>query len=81
VSAKSATAVPSRRGTTRYSNGSTPSPARVSTSPSTRMVASSAAMAEPLRAMTMVAAATGPSSRTTTTTSTDPRTPPPAAEV
>ena len=59
-------ATPSTRGTTRYTNGSMPMASNARTSPCTFMLASSVAIAVPLRAMTTKLVNSGPSSRSTT---------------
>src|SRR2546422_3370045 len=62
------TSEPKKRGRTRYWRGSIPIASRARTSPRTRLVASSAAMAVPERPATVRAVMSGPSSRTIATT-------------
>src|SRR5438128_2102076 len=67
-STKTLTSDPKKRGSTRYWRGSIPIASRARTSPRTRLVASSAAMAVPERPATVRAVISGPSSRTIATT-------------
>src|SRR3989442_327913 len=62
------TSEPKKRGRTRYWRGSIPIASRARTSPRTRLVASSAAIAVPERPATVRAVMSGPSSRTIATT-------------
>ncbi len=62
------TSEPATRGNARYCLGSMPMPSSARTSPSTWLVASSAAIAVPERPATTRAVISGPSSRTMATT-------------